>query len=74
VVTNDFAGYEACRNSFGRNDITTLETGNSSIFYPSASVAFIPTDAFASLHGNNTLDPSNYLKVSMRLDAATRPC
>ncbi|MDF1695620.1 MAG: SusC/RagA family TonB-linked outer membrane protein [Saprospiraceae bacterium] len=47
----------------GRNDFTsTLESGNNSIFYPSASVSFIPTDAFASLQGNNTL---NYLKFRL---------
>lgn len=46
-------------NLAGRNDWTsTLETGNNNIFYPSASVSFIPTDAFAGLK-SSTL---NYLK------------
>lgn len=48
-------------NVQGRNDWTsTLEKDNRSIFYPSASVAFIPTEAFASLQGNSIL---NYLKL-----------
>lgn len=43
-----------------RNDWTsTLEKGNNSVFYPSASVSFIPTDAFESLKGHKVL---NYLK------------
>ncbi len=47
----------------GRNDFTsTLESENNSIFYPSGSVAFIPTDAFASLQGNSVL---NYLKFRL---------
>ena len=47
----------------GRNDFTsTLESDNNSIFYPSGSIAFIPTDAFASLQGNNVL---NYLKFRL---------
>lgn len=46
-----------------RNDFTsTLESGNNSILYPSASVSFIPTDAFESLQGSNTL---NYLKFRL---------
>jgi len=46
-----------------RNDFTsTLESDNNSILYPSASVSFIPTDAFESLQGNNTL---NYLKFRL---------
>ena len=48
-------------NLQGRNDWTsTLEKENRSIFYPSASVSFVPTDAFASLQGSTVL---NYLKV-----------
>jgi TonB-linked SusC/RagA family outer membrane protein len=47
-------------NLAGRNDWTsTLETGNNRIFYPSASLAFVPTDAFKGMQ-SNTL---NYLKV-----------
>ena len=47
----------------GRNDFTsTLESGNNSIFYPSGSIAFIPTDAFSSLQGSNVL---NYLKFRL---------
>ncbi len=37
-------------NLAGRNDWTsTLETANNNIFYPSASVSFIPTEAFAGI-------------------------
>jgi TonB-linked SusC/RagA family outer membrane protein len=44
----------------GRNDWTsTLEKQNNQIFYPSASLAFVPTDAFSGLK-SNTL---NYLKL-----------
>lgn len=47
-------------NLAGRNDWTsTLEQGNNSIFYPSASVSFLPIEAFDALK-SNTL---NYLKV-----------
>ena len=47
-------------NLAGRNDWTsTLETGNNNIFYPSASVSFVPTDAFAGLK-SSTL---NFLKL-----------
>lgn len=46
-------------NLQGRNDWTsTLEKENRSIFYPSASISFVPTDAFDGL-SSNTL---NYLK------------
>jgi TonB-linked SusC/RagA family outer membrane protein len=48
-------------NLQGRNDWTsTLEPGNNSIFYPSASLSFVPTDAFAGLTNNKVLD---YLKL-----------
>ena len=47
----------------GRNDFTsTLESENRSKFYPSASVAFIPTDAFESLANSTTI---NYLKFRL---------
>ena len=47
-------------NMQGRNDWTsTLETDNNSIFYPSASLSFIPTAAFDGLKGNFL----NYLKL-----------
>lgn len=47
-------------NLQGRNDWTsTLEEENRSIFYPSASISFVPTDAFEGLQ-SNTL---NYLKL-----------
>lgn len=43
-----------------RNDWTsTLEPENNSILYPSASVSFVPTDAFPSLQNSRTI---NYLK------------
>lgn len=48
-------------NLQARNDWTsTLESENRSIFYPSASVSFIPTEAIESLQGNSVL---NYLKL-----------
>ncbi len=44
-----------------RNDwVSNLQPDTRSLFYPSASVSFIPTSAFESLKGNNTL---NYLKL-----------
>ena len=47
-------------NLQGRNDWTsTLEEENRSIFYPSVSASFIPTDAFDGLSSNNF----NYLKL-----------
>ena len=48
-------------NFQGRNDWTsTLESENNSIFYPSGSVSFVPTDAFQGLQNSNVI---NYLKV-----------
>ena len=48
-------------NLQGRNDWTsTLEAGNNTIFYPSASVSFIPTEAIEGLKNNSTI---NYLKL-----------
>lgn len=48
-------------NLGARNSWTsTLEPANRSIFYPSGSIAFIPTSAIQSLAGNSTV---NYLKV-----------
>ena len=48
-------------NLQGRNDWTsTLEKENRSIFYPSASLSFVPTDAFPEMTNNGVLD---YLKV-----------
>ncbi len=45
----------------GRNDWTsTLEKDNRSFFYPSASVSFIPTEAFEGFQNNNVV---NYLKI-----------
>ena len=45
----------------GRNSWTsTLEAANRSLFYPSASVSFIPTSAIKSLKGNKYI---NYLKI-----------
>lgn len=45
----------------GRNSWTsTLEAPNRSLFYPSASVSFIPTSAIKSLKGNKYV---NYLKI-----------
>ena len=54
-------------NVGGRNSWTsTLEKENRSIFYPSASVSFVPTSAIAALQNNKFI---NYLKV--RLGYAT---
>lgn len=48
-------------NLQARNDWTsTLEQENHSVLYPSASLAFVPTDAFAGLQNNSFL---NYLKL-----------
>ncbi|MDH3649982.1 MAG: SusC/RagA family TonB-linked outer membrane protein [Saprospiraceae bacterium] len=48
-------------NFQGRNDWTsTLEKDHNSEFYPSASLAFIPTEAIAGLQNNTVL---NYLKL-----------
>lgn len=50
-------------NLQARNDWTsTLEKANRSIFYPSASISFIPTEAFPVLAGSNVL---NYLKLRL---------
>lgn len=56
-------GYKnfAYLNIAGRNDwASTHETGNNSLFYPSASLSFVPTSAFSGLKSNNGL---NYLKL-----------
>lgn len=54
-------------NLGGRNSWTsTLEKANRSIFYPSASVSFVPTQAIAALQNNKFV---NYLKL--RLGYAT---
>ena len=46
-------------NVVGRNDWTsTLESANNSLFYPGASISFVPTDAFENIQGNFL----NYLK------------
>jgi TonB-linked SusC/RagA family outer membrane protein len=45
----------------GRQGFTSaLEKANRSIFYPSSSISFIPTSAFASLQNSRTI---NYLKL-----------
>ncbi|TXN34718.1 SusC/RagA family TonB-linked outer membrane protein [Flagellimonas hymeniacidonis] len=45
----------------GRNDwVSNLSTANRSLFYPSASVSFVPTKAFDGLKSENVL---NYLKI-----------
>lgn len=46
-------------NVVGRNDwSSTLETENNSLFYPGASLSFVPTEAFGGIKG----DALNYLK------------
>jgi TonB-linked SusC/RagA family outer membrane protein len=48
-------------NVQGRNDWTsTLEKANRSIFYPSASISVVPTDAIRSLQNNEMI---NFLKL-----------
>ncbi len=48
-------------NLQARNDWTsTLEPENRSVFYPSASLSFVPTDAFVGLQNSTIL---NYLKL-----------
>ncbi|CCH02427.1 TonB-dependent receptor plug [Fibrella aestuarina BUZ 2] len=48
-------------NLAARNDWTsTVEIANRQIFYPSASVSFVPTSAISSLQGNSVL---SFLKV-----------
>ncbi|MUU79539.1 SusC/RagA family TonB-linked outer membrane protein [Winogradskyella endarachnes] len=52
-------------NLAARNDWTsTLEIDNNRIFYPSASVSFIPTAAFDNLVGNGDFG-LNYLKLRL---------
>ncbi|HMK06100.1 MAG TPA: SusC/RagA family TonB-linked outer membrane protein, partial [Flavobacterium sp.] len=47
-------------NVQGRNDwFSSLQPSNRSLFYPSGSLSFVPTDAFSGLKGNQTV---NYLK------------
>ncbi len=53
--------YALFLNLQARNDWTsTLEQENRSVFYPSASLAFVPTDAITAISNSNIL---NYLKV-----------
>jgi len=60
-VTVDYNRY-LYLNLAGRNDwYSTLEKANHSIFYPSASVSFIPTTAFSSLETQNF----NYMKLRL---------
>ena len=48
-------------NLQARNDWTsTLEQNNNSVLYPSASLSFVPTDAFSGLQNSSVL---NYLKL-----------
>ena len=49
-------------NAQGRNDWTsTLESGNNTIFYPSASLSFVPTSAIDGLQSKAV----NYLKLRL---------
>ena len=51
-ISTDYKGW-AILNLAGRKDwVSNLENGNNSLFYPSASIAFIPTDAFSGLKSN----------------------
>lgn len=50
-------------NLQARNDFTsTLEADNRSVLYPSASVSFIPTEAFTGLQNSKAI---NYLKLRL---------
>ena len=54
----------------GRNDwSSTLEASNRSIFYPSLSLSFVPTDAFAALERSNMV---NYLKFRLGYGSSAR--
>ena len=56
-------------NVSGRNDwSSTHESGNNSLFYPGASISFIPTSAFSGLR-SNTL---NYLKFRFGYGSSAR--
>ena len=59
-VTADINDY-LYLNLAARNDWTsTVEVLNRQIFYPSASLSFVPTSAFSGLQANNVL---NFLKI-----------
>ncbi|RMB62806.1 SusC/RagA family TonB-linked outer membrane protein [Dokdonia sinensis] len=50
-------------NAQARNDwSSTLEAGNNSLLYPSASVSFVPTSAFEGLRASNAI---NFLKFRL---------
>lgn len=50
-------------NLQGRNDwYSSLQPANRSLFYPSASLSFVPTDAFDALKGKEYI---NYLKMRL---------
>lgn len=54
----------------GRNSwVSTLEPANRSLFYPSASLSFIPTSAFESLKSSNWL---NYTKLRVGYATSAR--
>ena len=54
----------------GRNSWTsTLEKANRSVFYPNASLSFIPTSAIKSLKGNKMI---NYLKTRVGYSTSAR--
>lgn len=62
VYVDATLGYKdfAFLNVVGRNDwSSTLETANNALFYPGASLSFIPTTAFDNIRGNVL----NYLKL-----------
>jgi outer membrane receptor protein involved in Fe transport len=55
----------------GRNSLfSTVEKPNRSIFYPSVSLAYIPTAAIESLKGNQTV---NYLKLRVGYSPRANP-
>ncbi|WP_459211057.1 SusC/RagA family TonB-linked outer membrane protein [Aquimarina rhabdastrellae] len=61
-ATIDYSNY-LFLNVAGRNDwYSSLQPDTRSIFYPSASLSFVPTSAIEALRGNKTI---NYLKVRL---------
>ena len=67
-ITLDYDSY-LFLNLTGRNDwASTLESDNRSIFYPGASISFIPTSAFDGFGGETV----NYLKLRGSIGSSAR--
>ncbi len=72
IFLNGTLGYKdfLYLNLGGRESwVSTLEANNRDIFYPSASVSFVPTSAIESLKGNDFL---NYLKLRVGYSTSAR--